>query len=158
MISLREKILRCLIAVPMQLSITEVQHIRITDVTTSERRSSGFLTIKRKLTLPSRVVPLTDEVQRLLDEYVNTDDPDEKLRPFHDYRPNVGYHLFPSAVTGRALSCRAIRTLTASPESRILTQTRREKKSEKKRDIDDDDDNRSTKKRYKGAPAFIEKE
>lgn len=119
--SLREKIIRCLIAEPLSLSTNEIQCLRVSDVTTSERRNSGFLSVKRRITLPSRVVPLPEDIQRLLDEYINTDDPDEKLRPFHDYRPNIGYHLFPSSVTGRALSCRALRSL-ATPVAKSQKQ------------------------------------
>lgn len=111
---LREQVIRALSAEPSRLSTRELQHLKLTDVTTNEQRSSGLLTIKRRIQLPNRVVLLNDEVHKLLDEYVNTDDPDERLRPFHDYRPNIGYHLFPSAVTGRSLSSRSFRTLSTA--------------------------------------------
>jgi len=110
----RNDLLLALVSEPMSLTFWDVTQLKVCDLTTGEKRGSGFLPIRRKLSLRERVVMIPEIVRRMLDEYLNTEDPDEALRPFKDYRPNVGSHLFPSATTGRSISSRAIRNITKS--------------------------------------------
>ena len=104
----RDAIIGELAADPLRMTPYEIIHLRLQDVT-GDRRGSGFLPVRRKVALSDRVLTLSEGLRQSLDEYINTEDAEEMRRPFLDYRPNIGSHLFPSPRTGRALSQRSVR-------------------------------------------------
>lgn len=95
----------------LSLTAKDISRLTLFDIT-EEKRTSGYIPIKSTFRLGDAPIAIDAEMQALLDDYLNTEDLDEQLKPFLDYRPNIGVHLFPSYRSGRGMSVRAIqRTL-----------------------------------------------
>jgi hypothetical protein len=77
---------------------------------TGTRRNSGFIPVLGHVTCGEKKVPMDEVLRQLIDEYINTDDPEGgQLRPFLDYRPVIGKFLFPSPRTGGNISKRTVK-------------------------------------------------
>lgn len=73
---------------------------------------------------------LTRSLIEEIDEYVNTEDAEEKLRPFLDYRPNIGQHLFPSARTGKGIHYRVLQRVIDRHVGTLKGGTQKEEEKE----------------------------
>lgn len=69
-----------------------------------------------------RIVPVTAELRACIEDYLNA--AHSHGRPFLDYRPDIGVHLFPSARTGQGLNRRTISKILL-PRSAKTTKRRR---------------------------------
>lgn len=106
--SLRDRIIRGLTEF---LNANQISHLHLSDLCDTQRES-GYIPVKRKVELADHHPPVTlnlpNSLYDDLDEYINSEDPEEEMRPFLDYRPNIGRHLFPSARTGKGIHLRVI--------------------------------------------------
>ena len=99
-----------------------VQRLRLADVV--QNVQADFLECRPAVVLPGgsgRTVELDEGMRARVEDYVNAahraaqgpppSPPPGRLqgRPFLDYRPDIGQHLFPSPVTGGGLSRRTVR-------------------------------------------------
>lgn len=94
----------------LSLTAKDISRLTLYDIT-EEKRTSGYIPIKATLCLGETSIAIDAEMQALLDDYLNTEDLDEQLKPFLDYRPNIGIHVFPSYRSGKGMSVRAIQRM-----------------------------------------------
>jgi hypothetical protein len=90
----------------LQITMKQICNMQLYDVATVPREPGGFIEAQPVIGVcgDTFIVPMA--LRSLIEDYVNVSLP---VRPFRDYRPDIGHHLFPSAVsTGKGLSSQAI--------------------------------------------------
>ena len=90
----------------LQLTMKQICNMRLYDVATVPHEPGGFIEAQTAIGVCGNTLIIPVALQSLIEDYVNVSLP---LRPFRDYRPDIGHFLFPSTVsTGKGLSSQAI--------------------------------------------------
>ena len=101
--SVRDRLITALLQ--RGLRVKRIHGLSLTDVVTDP--NAEFLEAGDRIPGGSdRDLVVDDALRTVIEDYLNAA---HQGRPFLDYRPDIGLHLFPSPVTGRGLSRRTIR-------------------------------------------------
>lgn len=92
------------------LRVKRIHTLKLTDVVTDPE--SEFLEVHDVIRVCNdQDLPVDNALRTALEDYLNAA---HQGRPFLDYRPDIGVHLFPSPVTGLGLSRRTIRKASST--------------------------------------------
>lgn len=90
----------------LQLTMKQICSMQLHDVATVPHEPGGFIEAQPAIGVCGNTLIIPLALRSLIEDYVNVSLP---VRPFRDYRPDIGHHLFPSTVsTGKGLSSQAI--------------------------------------------------
>ena len=91
---------RLLLRLSELISAGRIANLRYDELAVPDPKTK-YIDVRRQLVYNGRVVPIDDALAEVLEDYLNAQPPG---RPFLDYRPELGDHLFPSAHTGGGIS------------------------------------------------------
>lgn len=103
-VCIRDKIIFGLL--DLRLTHKQICNMQLHDIATVPKDTGGFIEAQPNISMCGNKLVLPPTLRTLIEDYVNISQP---LRPFHDFRPDIGYYLFPSArSTGKGLSKQSI--------------------------------------------------
>lgn len=92
--------------------------LRVADVV--QDPSADFLEAATQIDLSGRTPLIVDATLRdCIEDYLNAA---HQGRPFVDWRPDIGVHLFPSPLTGEGLSRRTLRKFATTTSHQVTSQ------------------------------------
>jgi hypothetical protein len=104
---IRDKIILAFV-VDLHLTAKQICHLRLYDIVNVPNEMGGFIEAQHilKIGQTESGLILPKYLRNMIEDYVNTSQP---VRPFQDFRPDIGHYLFPSArYTNKGLSTQAI--------------------------------------------------